>query len=104
VRIIDEQEQVVLDRRVDTTCGEFDRLFAGRARMRILIESSTESPPPNLESMERDRIGSAEAVASEAMAALSGRYIELNIISSTSTWKNHGQRDSLTPRVPAAAR
>jgi transposase len=43
VRIIDEQEQVVLDRRVDTTRGEFDRLFAGRARMRILIESSTES-------------------------------------------------------------
>jgi hypothetical protein len=43
VRIIDEQEQVVLDRRVDTTRGEFDRLLAGRARMRILIESSTES-------------------------------------------------------------
>ena len=43
VRIIDEQEQVVLDRRVDTTRTEFDRIFAGRPRMRILIESSTES-------------------------------------------------------------
>jgi transposase len=43
VRIIDEQEQVVLDRRVDTTRAEFERLFGGRARMRILIESSTES-------------------------------------------------------------
>src|SRR5579871_6376075 len=43
VRIIDEQEQVVLDRRVDTTRAEFDRLLGGRARMRILIESSTES-------------------------------------------------------------
>lgn len=43
IRIIDEQEQVVLDRRVDTSRAEFDRLFARRARMRILIESSTES-------------------------------------------------------------
>jgi transposase len=43
IRIVDEQEQVVLDRRVDTTRAEFERLFAGRARMRILIESSTES-------------------------------------------------------------
>jgi len=43
VRIIDEQEQVVLDRRVDTTRADFERIFAGRARMRILIESSTES-------------------------------------------------------------
>lgn len=43
IRIIDEQEQVVLDRRVDTTRADFDRLFGGRARMRILIESSTES-------------------------------------------------------------
>jgi transposase len=43
VRIIDEQEQVVLDRRVDTTPADFERIFAGRARMRIPIESSTES-------------------------------------------------------------
>jgi len=43
VRIIDEQEQVVLDRRVDTTRAEFDRIFAERSAMRILIESSTES-------------------------------------------------------------
>lgn len=43
VRIIDEQEQVVLDRRVETARTEFDRIFAGRPRMRILIESSTES-------------------------------------------------------------
>jgi transposase len=43
IRMIDEQETVVLDRRVDTTRQEFDRLFAERPRMRILIESSTES-------------------------------------------------------------
>lgn len=43
IRIIDEQESVVLDRRIDTTPEEFDRVFADRARMRILLESSTES-------------------------------------------------------------
>jgi transposase len=43
IRIIDEQESVVLDRRIDTTREEFARVFAGRPRMRILLESSTES-------------------------------------------------------------
>ena len=43
IRIIDEQESVVLDRRIDTTRAEFDRVFGARPRMRILIESSTES-------------------------------------------------------------
>ena len=43
IRIIDEQETVIMDRRIDTTRGDFDRVFAGRPRMRILLESSTES-------------------------------------------------------------
>jgi len=43
VRILDENESVVLDRRIDTSRADLDRIFAGRARMRILIESSTES-------------------------------------------------------------
>jgi len=43
IRIIDEQEQIVVDRRVDTTRTDFERIFGDRARMRILIESSTES-------------------------------------------------------------
>ena len=43
VRILDENEVVVLDRRIDTTRADLDRIFAGRRRMRILIESSTES-------------------------------------------------------------
>jgi transposase len=34
---------VVLDRRIDTTGEEFVRVFGGRSRMRILLESSTES-------------------------------------------------------------
>ena len=43
VRILDADESVVLDRRMDTTRDELSRLFAARARMRILLESSTES-------------------------------------------------------------
>ena len=43
IRILDEQEAVILDRRIDTTRAEFDRVFGGRPRMRILLESSTES-------------------------------------------------------------
>ena len=43
IRILDPEERVVLDRRIDTTRADLDRLFAGRARMRLLLESSTES-------------------------------------------------------------
>jgi transposase len=43
IRIVAEDESVVLDRRVDTTREDLARIFSGRARMRILLESSTES-------------------------------------------------------------
>lgn len=43
VRIIDESEDVLLDRRIDTNREAFDKVFAQRERMRILIESSTDS-------------------------------------------------------------
>jgi transposase len=43
IRIIDEDERVRLDRRIATSRAEFSRVFEGRARMRIVIESSTES-------------------------------------------------------------
>ena len=43
IRIIDETEHVVFDRRVDTTRAEFTRVLGDRARMRVLLESSTES-------------------------------------------------------------
>jgi transposase len=43
IRILAEDETVVLDRRIDTTRAEFARVFGGRLRMRILLESSTES-------------------------------------------------------------
>lgn len=43
IRIIDEHEQLVLERRIDTDRAAFAQIFGARARMRILIESSTES-------------------------------------------------------------
>jgi transposase len=43
IRIEDEQGQVMLARRIDTRREEFERVFRDRARMRILLESATES-------------------------------------------------------------
>jgi transposase len=43
IRVLDETGQVVLERRVDTTVAGFAAAFEGRAAMRILVESSTES-------------------------------------------------------------
>ena len=43
IRIEDEHGTVLVARRIDTTRMGFERVFGGRARMRILIESATES-------------------------------------------------------------
>ncbi len=43
VRIIDEDEQVLLDCRIDTTREAFGEVFGRRPRLRIVMESSTES-------------------------------------------------------------
>lgn len=43
IRILDEQGEVVIDRRLDTRVSDFTRVFCERPPMRILIESSTES-------------------------------------------------------------
>jgi transposase len=43
VCIVNEDGQVVLDRRIDTTRADFQRLFGDRAPFRILIESGTGS-------------------------------------------------------------
>src|SRR5215210_4428848 len=43
IRIVDADGDFVLERRVDTTRPDLERVFAGRAAMRIVIESSTES-------------------------------------------------------------
>jgi transposase len=43
IRIVDETGALVLDRRITTTRDGFERVFAGRPPVRILIESGTES-------------------------------------------------------------
>jgi transposase len=43
IRIVGEDGSPVLERKVDTTRADFDRVFGERAPMRIVIESSTES-------------------------------------------------------------
>ena len=43
IRIVREDGSVVLERKVDTNRTDLDRVFAERAALRILIESSTES-------------------------------------------------------------
>jgi transposase len=43
IRLVREDGAVVLERQVETSRGDFDRIFGRRAAMRILIESSTES-------------------------------------------------------------
>ena len=43
IRIVDAQGGVILERRIDTRRASFQEVFASRAPMRILLESSTES-------------------------------------------------------------
>jgi transposase len=69
IRIIDEQESVVLDRRIDTTREEFDRVCADRSRMRILLESSTES---EWVAQHLERLGHEVIVADPNYAAMYG--------------------------------
>src|SRR5207247_2413936 len=43
IRIEREDGRVVLARRIETTRGQLEQVWGGRARVRILIESATES-------------------------------------------------------------
>ena len=43
IRIVEADGTIVLDRKIDTSRADLERVFAARPRMRILIESSTES-------------------------------------------------------------
>ena len=43
IRVVDETGTTVLERRVDTTVAGFTTAFEGRAAMRIVLESSTDS-------------------------------------------------------------
>lgn len=43
IRIVDAEGRVILDRRIETTGEGVDEVFRGQARMRVLLESSTDS-------------------------------------------------------------
>ena len=43
IRIVREDGAVILERQVETTRSDVDRIFGGRSPMRLLIESSTDS-------------------------------------------------------------
>jgi transposase len=69
IRIVRKDGSVVLERRIDTTRQELDRVFGGHAPLQILIESSTESEwvAQHLEAM-----GHAVVVADPNYAAMYG--------------------------------
>lgn len=58
IRIVREDGAVVLERRVDTSRDDLDRIFGPRSSMRILIESSTDSEwvAQHLETLEHEVI------------------------------------------------
>lgn len=43
IRVVRDDGSLVLERKIDTSRADFDRIFAARPALRILIESSTES-------------------------------------------------------------
>src|SRR5687767_5089386 len=69
IRILAEDESIVLDRRIDTTRAECDRVFAARPPMRILLESSTES---EWVAQHLEGLGHAVIVADPNYAAMYG--------------------------------
>jgi transposase len=69
IRIIDEHEQVVLDRRVETSPAGLAAVFAGRPPLRILLESSTES---EWVAQALEGLGHAVVVADPNYAAMYG--------------------------------
>jgi transposase len=58
IRIVEADGAIVLERKIDSTRADLDRVFGSRPRMRILIESSTESEwvAQHLESLGHDVI------------------------------------------------
>jgi transposase len=71
-RIVDENGTVVKEGTCDTTRADFARVFGGRARMRILVESSTDSEwvAQHLESLGHEVI-----VADPSYAAMYGARV-----------------------------
>ena len=69
VRIVNDEGTILVDRRIDTRSSEFARVFGGRSRMRILIESSTES---EWVAQALERLGHEVIVADPTYAAMYG--------------------------------
>jgi len=69
IRIVTADGTAVLEQRIDTRAAEFDRVFAGRPRMRILVESSTES---EWVAQGLEALGHAVIVADPTYAAMYG--------------------------------
>jgi transposase len=69
VRIVTAEGTIVLERRIDTTPADFDRVFGERGHLRILIESSTES---EWVAQHLERLGHEVIVADPNYAAMYG--------------------------------
>ena len=69
IRIVGEDGTVVLERRIDTRASEFGRVFGGRPRMRILLETGTES---EWVAQSLEQLGHAVIVADTTYAAMYG--------------------------------
>jgi transposase len=71
-RIVTEDGTIVKDGKCDTTRAEFTRVFGGRPRMRVLVESSTDSEwvAQHLESLGHEVI-----VADPSYAAMYGSRV-----------------------------
>ena len=69
IRIVTEDGTVVLEGRIDTRAGEFGRVLGGRPRMRILLESGTES---EWVAQTLEQLGHEAIVADPTYAAMYG--------------------------------
>jgi len=69
ILIVTDDGTVVVERRIDTHAREFARVFGGRARMRILLESGTES---EWVAQSLEQLGHEAIVADPTYAAMYG--------------------------------
>ena len=69
IRIVGEDGTVMLERRIDTRASEFARIFGRRPRMRVLVESGTES---EWVAQSLEQLGHEVVVADTTYAAMYG--------------------------------
>jgi transposase len=71
IRIVERDGRIMLDRKIDTSRADLERVFAGRPRMRILIESRTES---EWVAQQLERLGHEVMVAGPNYAPMYGSH------------------------------